>query len=363
MGMRKVKKGSLVKGMLIYGLVMLLLIGGALVVFWNFIAAFEASRPEGTISAYTDSVTVSDIMEGSEEFLRRIDTDIQGFDECARHIGAFVEQGITYAKKSSECTDDRMVYAIRGGNQTIGFVTMHAVRFDGFGFGYWEVTDARFDFDFLMGEKQRITVPSDYQVLANGVVLNGDYVVEDHIPYTSLEGFYGAYELPEMATYEADSVLGDLELTVLDTQGNPVAMEEDMDWNRFLDNCSQEEKSSLESFSEKFISSYVAFTGSNHTNYKRGYNKLLGYVAKDSDLYNRMLLALDGLQYAQSRGNTLVSVRVNRVVNIGDNRYLCDVTYEVDTRGWEGVVRTTNNARYVVVEENGTIKAESLIHY
>ena len=46
-----------------------------------------------------------------------------------------------------------------------------------------------------------------------------------------------------------------------------------------------------------------------------------------------------------------------------DQKYLVDLTYEVDTTGKEGVVRTTTNARLLIAETDKGLKVESIIIY
>ena len=76
-----------------------------------------------------------------------------------------------------------------------------------------------------------------------------------------------------------------------------------------------------------------------------------------------MSMALDGLGWAQSNGNTLVSINYHHFTNAGDGKYICDVTYEVDTSGREGIVRTTNNVRFVIVDLSGELRVEMLTSY
>ena len=48
---------------------------------------------------------------------------------------------------------------------------------------------------------------------------------------------------------------------------------------------------------------------------------------------------------------------------IEEGRSICDITYEVDTTGKEGVVRTTTNAKLFIVETDDGLKLESMSIY
>ena len=76
-----------------------------------------------------------------------------------------------------------------------------------------------------------------------------------------------------------------------------------------------------------------------------------------------MYAALEGLQFAQSRGDQVADIDIHHLYALSEDRYLFDVTYYVDTTGREGVVRTTTNARMVIVRSGNKLLVESMISY
>ena len=78
-----------------------------------------------------------------------------------------------------------------------------------------------------------------------------------------------------------------------------------------------------------------------------------------SRLYN----AIEGLEFGQSQGDKVVSLVANHQVRLEEGRYLCDITYEVDTTGKKGVVRTTTNAKLIVVQSTDGLRVESMNIY
>ena len=364
--MRKEKKRvrhPLLLGMVLYAVVILAAAAFGLRWLWNYMEAYENTRPEHTITAYMEQLTDAHICESAAELVDSIDHNLQSREECLEKIGDVLSGGITYAKKTSASTDTTTVYVLRCGSRVIGSVEMSVVEVDDYGFSHWAVTGESFDFSFLIGKGAAVTVPEEFTVTFNGTVLDERYITEQGILYENLEDFYDFYALPTIVTYEVPAILGEGELTVTDREGDPVEITADTDYNVFLSNCSDEEIGELDPFVDAFLTRYVAFTGSAFKSSETNYKKLVEYVLKDSDLHTRMQLALDGLAWAQSWGDKLVSVTVNQYIGIGDGRYICDATYLVDTTGKEGVVQTTNNARFVIVETESGYKVERLISY
>lgn len=350
-------------GMVIYAVVFLAIAGAGLAIFWNFIDAYEQSRPMNTVKAYVASVTAEDFCEGSEELLSQLDSSIQSREEACDLIRASVTEPLNYAKKSSESTENRQVYVLRSGKQVIGHFAITAGEADKFGFRGWSVTESSFDFSHLMGQSVSITVPEEYSVRINGAVLDESYITETGIKYTALEEFYDDYELPEMVTYTADGFLGEMTLEALDAAGNVVEIAEDMDMNSLLPVCDAATGERISSFSKDFLYHYVVFTSGVSGSVSYNYVQVIKYLIPNGDLAKRLATAIDGLQYAQSWGDTLKEVTVNRVLDLGNYHYMCDVTYIVETYAKAGLLRTENNVKLILRESEYGLRIEAMTRY
>lgn len=360
---KRFKYGFLL-GMVIYAVLFLTLTFFGLRYFWDFIAAFEESRPLNTINAYMDQLTVDHICDSQTDLLKLAEDELVSEDVCRQLMKDALKDEITYAKKSSESTDTKTVYVLRSGSRIIGSVTMTATEIDEYNFARWKISEETFDLSFILGEKSySVTVPEEFKVYVNGVQLDESYIVETGLKYSAVERLYKDFDLPTMVTYKASVPLGECVGVVKDADGNEIAIDENTDYNVFLENCTEAERTELKTFSEVFIDRYVIFTGNANDNAKGNYRSLLEYVVADSDLASRMKMALDGLSYAQSKGDEIASIKINRFISLGDGRYICDVTYEVDTTGRNGVVRTTNNVQIIAVRTEEGLKAESLASY
>lgn len=351
--------------MAIYAEVFLILVGLGLFAVWDLLTAYEASRPQHVIQAHMDTVTPERLGGMDESVLDQVDAGLQTQQQRSRVIADSLSKGISYAKNTRTSTEDKAVYMVQSGGRTVGEITMTVVRTDQYGFDYWEVTEESYDFSHLVGDSQSITVPQEYLVYAGDVLLDESYITQRDIPYSEVKEYYADYDLPTMCTYTAGPVLGDLTLTVTDPQGNPVQITEETDMNQFLANCSQEEQSQMEAFIKEFVPCRVNFysnTGGKGNRYNN-YEKLAQHLVPDGDLAKREKAAIPGLEWVTDRNAKVSSVTVNRCLRLEAGRYLCEYTYVVDTRDFEGKRQETTNVRMIAVDVDGELKAESIITY
>lgn len=352
-----------VKGMVIYAIVFLLIAAAGLSVFWKFIDAYEQSRPINSVKAYVAQVTAEDMYEGSQALLDQIDSNIQSREEACQLIQDSVTQELSYAKKSGESSDDCQVYVLRSGKQVIGEFSITAGEKDRFGFRSWTVSEESFDFSHLLSDAVSITVPSDFSVSLNGCKLDDSYITESGIPYDALEAFYDDYTLPTMVTYTADSFLGNLSFQVLDRNGQPVEITDETDRNTLLPACSEQEIARLKPFVEGFLDKYVTFSSSANDAVTMNFMQLKKYLVPNGELLQRLSTALDGLQWAQSKGDFIQNITLNQYVSLEEQRYLCDVTYIVATMGNKGTVETTNNLKLIILDTDSGLKVEAMTRY
>ena len=350
-------------GMVIYAVIFLVIVGVGLGVFWNFIDAYEHSRPLNAVKAYVASLTSEDYCAGSSELLDRLDSHIQSREEACDVIRSSVTEPLTYAKKSGESTEDRQVYVLRSGKQVIGQFAITAGEPDRFGFRVWSVTEESFDFSHLLGQSICVTVPAEYIVSINGKQLDESYITEKDIPYTALEEFYDDYTLPVMVTYTAQNYLGTLSMETCDAAGKMVAITPETDMNTLLPACDQDVGSEIELLTNNFLYHYVVFTSSANGSVSYNYVQVTKYLVPNGELAKRLATAIDGLQYAQSWGDTIKDITINRLVDLGGDRYMCDVTYIVETYAKAGLLRTENNVKLILTNTEYGLRIEAMTRY
>lgn len=354
--------------MILYALVALVGIFLGLKWFWGFMEAYELSRPSTVIDAYMQELTKDHILEECGALLDQVDVNIQTEEECMDHLRQTLKGDITYARKASACTDREQTYVLRCGSRVIGSFVIETTTTDRYGFTPWTFREEHFDLSWLMGnEAISVTVPQGYLVAVNNKFLDESYILEEtRLEYELLKDFSDSYELPElvMYTYQAGPFLNaEFEMTVYDPNGNVVVMDENFDVNSIIALTDQDQIEKLDSFLEVFISRYVQFSGSANGDPRGNYRLLMAYVVPGSKLQQRMDQVLDGMQYAQSRGDKVADIYVNHYIALPEDRYMLDVTYKVDTSGRQGVVQTTTNVKMIVVSSGENLLVESMIGY
>ena len=361
----KIFSGKFVAGILIYLVVFLVIIAVGLGFFWKFIEAYEVSRPKNTLKAYVEQLTPEQICKGNgtDALFASVDSGIQSREDFDQVIRQAISEKISYAKKSAESSENRQVYVLRSGKTPIGKFAIEAGDEETFGFRIWEVTEASFDFSYLMGEPVSITVPSEYQVCVNGYLLDESYITQQDIPYEALEDFYDDYQLPTMVTYTADNYLGEAVLEVLDQKGAPVEFTSEMDMNDFLPACTEQEAADIEAFANEFVQLWVKFSGSTKANAVYNYYQIKKILSADGALSELLRSAIDGLAYGQTNGAKIENVTINRIVPLGSGTHMCDLTYLVSTIGKKGAVETTSDMKIIIVTESGAYKLKSMERY
>lgn len=367
---RKQKKrsfGWFLLGMFVYAAVIL---GGAyfgLKELWGFLEAYEASRDYHAIDAYMEQLTPEHICDTQGELISQVDHNIQSVDACRQVLLDALDEEITYARKASDCTETKQVYILRSGKQVIGSFSISARQPDEYGFSRWEFDEESFDLSYLIGSKVSVTSPMDYPVYINGVQLDDSYVIDQYSEKIEfLEDYYEDYELPVFytKTYEAGPFLGQFAMEIKDPDGNPYVFEEEyFDKDSLAHNCSEAEIADLNAFTNEFLERYIVFAGCANDNRYANYSWVIELVVPGSNLAKRMADAIEGMQFAQSRGDEIDEVNIHHLVRLEEGRYLCDVTYLVSTIGTAGKVQTTNNAHIIIVEQDEKLLVESLIAY
>lgn len=345
----------------ICSLVFLLLVGAGLFWFWDFMEAFEASRPQNAIQSYMADVTPEMIAQWEGAIPESIDQNIQSQEAVRKNIVESMDV-ITYAKNTKLSTEEKMVYMLISRGKTVGQVAMTVVRTDEYGFEYWSVTEKSCDFSHLVGKTASITVPEDYTVYANGVALDESYITESDIHYTSVEDYYAKYDLPTMRTYTAGPVMGKVTLTVTDTDGVPVEITKDTNMDKFLKNCTQQEEEALTEFVKGFAHKYTAYTSvtGGQNAMESNYVALAAYMVPGGKLIQRMREAIEGLVWVTDRNASVRSVTVNQCLRLEEDRWLCGFTYIVDTRTFNGKVESINNVELIIVQTADGLRAESM---
>ena len=349
---------------ILYALIVLGTAAWGLSKFWDYLDAYEHSRIQNTMDAYMAEVTAEYVCDRSGDLIDCVDHNLQSEEACKAVILDFLSEGITYARKTAECTDARTVYVLRSAGKVIGQVELVPQGETRYGFTPWVVSCDSFDLSFLLGTSATITVDHTMQVYAGETLLDESYVTETGLKYDAVADFYGELELPYKLTYTAGPILGETVLHAVDAKGNTVVTAEESDLDIYLNNCAEAVHQELDAFNLEFIHRYVRYLTSRRDTRQYNYEQILPLLVEDSNLEQRVSNAYEGLEFGQSQSDTIISFNSNYIIDLGGDHYLCDVTYEVDSLGRDGELhRSVNNAWLFLVRTGDGLKAERLLSY
>lgn len=353
------KKPNLFPAFLIfYAIVGLLLINFGLQKFWDYIDAYEASRPHIATDAYMAQLTPEYVIDRVSPLLDEIDPAIQTREEAISVLKDALSKPFTCSKWTNQSTETKWVYVLRSGPQVIGTFEMEATEADRYGMSPWKISGDSLDLSYLLKEGFSVTVPHDAIVSVGGKVLGEAQITRKDIRYEPIKGLYGLYELPTRVTYTVGRYLGDLETVVTDAQGNPI--DPNADPEVFLDNCTAEEKKDLQAIAQNFTDAYIHFTSRTGGSLYDNLNVLRKYMVPDGTLEQRMEDSIAGLSWITDRHVKIQSLTVNRYISIGNGRYICDVTCVYDTTNIHGNAHEELNLKIIFLETKNGLRAEAM---
>jgi hypothetical protein len=330
---------------------------------WDLLDNYEKSRPHIALDSYMATLSKDYVADRCGDLIDTIDHNVQTEQQCRDVILNALDDRFSCAKKAKESDEDTHVYALRCGKQVIGTMTMTRTGQQLGNFTAWEVVDEQFDLTYLVRESLSITVPEDFTVYSLGNKLGSGYITEHDIPYPILADLYDDYDLPAMVTYTVGPFLGEGKLEVTDAAGTPVNITSETDMNAFANNCSEGASAAAKAAAESFILRYVDFTSCTNNDTMGNYNRLKEHMVPGGALAKRMYEAIVGLYWVTDRHATVTGLEFHNYLNLGDDRYLCLLTYTVDTTDFAGSIQAVSNVMLFLKQTDAGLKAESMISY
>lgn len=354
-------KRSFSRGMLIYAIVFLLIVAIGLVFFWMWAKYYEQSRPTYAIKNYISSLTENHVRELSSDMLAELDSG-SSENEAVDTLYNLLKDS-SPAKNVVKSNDNTQVYILKNGDTYIEEVTMIPGQEGRFGFRPWIVSGEELLTDRLISASS-VSVPDNWSVFWNGSKLDSSHIIGDKKEFALLNGFYDDYSnLPYIVDYSTGLHFGDGTLDVKDSYGKSYA-KDDLCEALFTDNCTVDEKDSLDAFCREYISRYVSYTSVGVANGQGALVYLLELVEPSSVLYKQIRDSIAGFGFASSQGDAIQDIRILEHMNIGDNRYVCKIEYDIETYGNHSrVTDQTFPMRLVVQNNNGVLKAVAYLNY
>lgn len=337
--------------MILYAVVVLVGAKFGLHKLTQFLEVYETSRPSTAMTAYMDGLTTEHICDMSKPIIDIIDHNLQSEEECRQVILDALQGSFSYAKKIADCSDEKQVYVIRCDSQPIGQMQIEQKIDMDFGMKGWIVTGENFDLSYLITDTVSGTVPSNYGVYVNNVLLDGSYLTKLSISTDAIPEYYGIMGLPTMVTYTAGPCLGNIEMTVLDPYGEGALA--DQDPMSYLMNVTPDETDRLNAFTHDFLVAYMDFLAKKWNDSYGNYNRLQEYLVPDGVLADRMYQAIEGMIWITDRSASMDDYHVDFVTRVDSNHYFVDVTYtftELDFYSYSGWSTLTDRLNLIIQE-------------
>ena len=361
MGSERKKRSQFGLGLLIYIIIFLILSVAALIFFYDWLKAYEETRPYNSVDAYTASLSEEGPGESILASLTEVDRSIQSDEEIESFISDILSR-TEFVRSSSLSTPEKLVYTALADGKPIGTVSFIPSEEKKLGFQSWMLSEEHYDFSSYMNTSTFV-IPEDYHASVNGTVLTKQYVTSSDTPYTALSPYYDNFlSLPYLVTYTSGKYLGEVNEAITDRYGK-VVTEAEMTEAAFLDTCTSADHEKLSAFTRKFASTYVQFTADVNGSYYYYYSELRQMVSEGSPLLERMSQALDSFGFTTTKSCDIIEDSINFCMPMDSSHYLVDYSYTTRTVGRAEAVEDSRNIRLVVSDQNGKLLVDSMNYY
>ena len=324
--------GAYAAALIIYVLILAVVIVFGLTRLWDYAKTIDAVVPEATMDVYIEQLKETIWDQGMATTVAAMPHEFQTDAECVDIVRNMLEGEWSYRRRPGSSDASGIVeYDLICGKNLIGKATV--VR-DESKRGTmpdlqipWIVQSNEFYVDGLY-TSLKFTVPENYTVRINNVVVGEQYIVERGIHYDVLEPYYSQFDgLPTKVTYEVHNIFGVQQPVVYDEDGNIFVYDESRNDMQYIKQPPQETFARLEAFAIAFSDAYKHFSAGTGDP-TAAIARLNPYIIQGSDLEKRLWLALDGYDWAHTVSYEFNGAVLNSAIDVGGGYYILDVTTE-----------------------------------
>ncbi len=349
-------------GMVIYALVILLIASVAMKFEWDALDLYEKSLPEHKMSAYVASLDETHVKKISINFVATLDHNVQSDEDAYSEIWKCFVAGVQFRQTAADSETGTVTYSILNKDHKLGEVVMRK-NGDGLGEKTWSVISEEYDFSFLINSEKFI-VPEHWVVMCGDRRLGVQYIVNPRVEYSFLSGFYGnSFPMPYLAEYEIGNYIGDPKIRFFDADGVEKARFVFTDGREQMLRSTGKIYEEIESFTETFIPLYVNCLSNVSRSAGTNYQRIRPLLVLGGELDRRLVAAMGGQAFAQSRGTELSDIRIHEVFNLENEYYIVDLSYSVDTYSNSGVSTSDTNMYLALYREEEVFKAQMVDYY
>ena len=355
---KTVRRGRFALGLLIYILVFAILAGAALLVFRQYLAAYEESRLSTAVKNYLETCA-----DGTLSYPWGLALGKLGADPDETGSRAWAQEMIRNATMREQVTSDssEKIYRLydENGNcfETVTF--RQSGEADRWGFTRWKVADETVNLEPYTTSVS-VVVPEDYTVEVGGEALDSGFIVEKDIPYEILKPFKDEIKTqPTMVRYQYGPILGAGKLTVLDSKGQEVPEELRTELH-YLDNTPAADRARVQDFVERWLAAYLPYADDLGGGGMAYFWDVYQLIVPGGALEARIRQAQDGFEYGNVQKLEILSADMDCCTDLGAGRYFADFSYNIRTYGLHDPTEETYRMRLLIREENDALRAEQM---
>lgn len=330
----------------------------ALIVLWNFLAAFEKSQPDRLVKEI-----VSELNNGKNEYISdRVEgflSEFEAGDKIKNDIINELSDGEwTYIKRMDMYTKENPVYQLNRNGKNAGTVRLKQSDKNG-SFNMAEYK--RDDIDIIMPDTRyyRITVPKGATVTVNGVELSDSYISEKEVECQDISNLKGITDMPGMTVYTVKGLVKKADIKAVgavhkeELEMEP-EKEEKTDEGVMCSNITfsfENNKELIADQTERIKEISKAY--SLFANHAIGLGELSKYIIPSSPAYKYMKMVADNDIW--SIGRTEGDISGFEILNCqvySDECFLCEVKFSYVVQTVVKKEQFDTHVRYVFVRKN-----------
>ena len=331
-----------------------------LIVFYDYLDAYELSQPYNAVDSYRNSLRMSGVPVGKLDAVTGVNRTVNDDGEILEAVKDILSD-VEFSQYIGGGDSGEKTYLAFSDGENIGEVHFTESGETHLWNTAWALADESYDLSAFTNTVT-VNVPKGYTVSVNGIALDDSCCVASNVRYKALEAYYSDYpDAPTMITMEAENVLGTPDVVVSSPSGSVSASgqpEEEFYLNSMLPAARRAE---IASFVQEFVSNYVQFTadvGGGHYFY---YTLINPVIEKDSPLSERIYQSLGSFGFTTTRSCEIISNSVNICCPLGKDTYLVDYSYTTDTSGNGSNIQDSCNVRIVVADVGGELMVRDMV--
>lgn len=320
------------------------------IVLWNFLSAYEKSRPEHAMEKVIEQFQNTD----TDSLIKEVSYTISEFeteDIIKQALADNLTAGEwTFSKKTGKFSKDAPVYQVKkdGKNAAVVYFDLEEKR-GAFNTPRWSVN--RIEGIIEEPKDYTINVPEGSKVTVNGIELDSSYITQENVECKNLGNVAKYIEAPVMTSYTVSGLYAKPQVEAT----GPVyqtALNIDSEEDGVID-FAFEGSAELAAVPEETIIEITKIYGNYITN-DTGFSAISPYILPGSYAYEYLRkIVYTNIWFAEHSGTDFQNMKVYNYQNFTESSFACEVSFDHVIQ-FNGENRTTpTHIRYIFIKQNG----------